>query len=284
MCVCVSLCVLYVCIHIYICMYIYVCERECMRIMTCLIHVTNSMTVGKVSRVKLPHKMMALQTHTRTQGDFCICTHTYTQHSYDEFNERCRSLTHEGVWRSHVTHMNEPRRTHEWVTSHMWTSHVTRVNESRHTPERVVSHMWTSHVTHVNTSRHTHEWVTPHMWTSHVTLVNDSRHTHKWVTPHMWTRPSHTWTILWSQHRALLHMNKSCHTCERVMWHTRMSQVTHVNESHHKNERVAGLNAKFLYIRMSHVTHGTSHVTQLNATFIANADVMSYMWFSHIYI
>jgi len=33
------------------------------------------------------------------------------------------------VWMSHVTHLNMPRHTYEWVMSHVWTSHVTRVNE-----------------------------------------------------------------------------------------------------------------------------------------------------------
>jgi len=113
---------------------------------------------------------------------------------------------------SHVTHVNEPCHTFEWVMSHMWMSHVCHVTESCRTCEwcfqctATHSHvqldlfiweLWLihmcdfhlkilcfystlttqsapgiSHVTHVNESCRTCEWVMSHMWLSHVAHLN----------------------------------------------------------------------------------------------------------------
>jgi len=64
--------------------------------------------------------------------------------------------------------------TYEWATSHLWRSHVTHMSEPRHTYEEVMSHIWVSHVTPMKKSCHTYEWRTSHLWRSHVTHVNGS--------------------------------------------------------------------------------------------------------------
>ena len=70
---------------------------------------------------------------------------------------------------SHVTHINEPCHTYEWVMSHIWMSHVTHMNEPCHTYEWVMSHMRMSHVTYMNESCHTYEWVMSHICMSRAT-------------------------------------------------------------------------------------------------------------------
>jgi len=64
------------------------------------------------------------------------------------------------MWMSHVTQMNEPCHTGEWVMS-----------VKSHTNESVMSHKWMSHVTHMNESHDTcvsvvwcYRWVMSHIW------------------------------------------------------------------------------------------------------------------------
>jgi len=103
-----------------------------------------------------------------------------------------------------VAHMNESRRTYEWVTSHIWMSHVAHMNESRRTYEWVTSHIWMSPVSkkrhfqsmidlcHIN-EFFVLKWVRLHMWMSHVTHMNEPRLTSS--TPASYYKPTliHIW-------------------------------------------------------------------------------------------
>ena len=104
------------------------------------------------------------------------------------------------TWMSHVAHMNESRRTHEWVTSHTWMGHVIhtrRPPQSQPQPRQILT--WMSHVTRMKESCHTHtqtssifqtpqsqagpaqtpakflrELVSSYIWSSHVTHTQTS--------------------------------------------------------------------------------------------------------------
>jgi len=107
------------------------------------------------------------------------------------------------TWMSHVAHMNESCRTHEWVMSHIWMSHVAHINESS-----LVSHVWMGlywchhwnrhwcrHLewvmSHISMSHHwCHHWYHTYEWVSicviigtviDVVIWNESCHTYEWV-------------------------------------------------------------------------------------------------------
>jgi len=86
---------------------------------------------------------------------------------------------------SHVTHMNKPCYTYEWVMPHIWISHVTHMNELCHTYEWVMWHIWISHVTHMNESCDTYKWVMSHM-NAHVRTQPIGRTGGKTNTTHGW--------------------------------------------------------------------------------------------------
>jgi len=81
--------------------------------------------------------------------------------------------------------------------------------------------MWMSHATHVNESCHTSIWVL-HGWLGVLgaCLICQMALHFAFFESHK-NESRHTW------------MNDSCHSCEWVTSHMRMSHVTHVNESRH---------------------------------------------------
>ena len=91
---------------------------------------------------------------------------------------------------------------------------------------------------------------------SFIRMMNESCHTCEWVMPHR--RMSH-----------VTHANESCHTGEWVMSHMQMSYVTLANESCHTGKWV-----------MSHMQ--MSHVTLANKSCHTCKRVMSHMRMSHI--
>jgi len=90
-------------------------------------------------------------------------THLYVRH------EAGVDKRHMACLMSHVTCINEPCHTYEWVMSHIWMSHVTHMTTSCDTYEWVMSHIWMRHVAHMNESCHTYGWAMSHIWMSHVT-------------------------------------------------------------------------------------------------------------------
>jgi len=112
------------------------------------------------------------------------------------------------IWVSHVTHMNEPCHTCDWVMSHKcmnhvtcvtWIvmSHVTRVDQivlytcvtrPIHLCDIFLSsHIWMSHVTYMNESCHVYRWVASHIWMSHVTDIKETFICVPWRIPMSWT-------------------------------------------------------------------------------------------------
>jgi len=61
------------------------------------------------------------------------------------------------IWMSPVAHMDESRRTYEWVMLHIWMSPVAHMDESRRTYKWVMLHIRMSHVAHMNESCCTYE-------------------------------------------------------------------------------------------------------------------------------
>jgi len=123
-----------------------------------------------------------------------------------------------------MSHVNESRHTHEWVTSHVRMSHVVfewvmlHLNESCPPATRarlMMSHYtWMSHVAYTNESHHTYEWAMLHLnescriWMSHVVF--------EWV-----MSPCYTCSL----DDVTSHMNESCRTYQWVTSHIRMSHV-----------------------------------------------------------
>jgi len=88
-----------------------------------------------------------------------------------------RDMTHwvtSHMWMSRVAHIDESRRTYEWV-------HVAHMNESCRTYKWVMSHIWMSRVAHMDESRRTYEWIVLHIWISYVAYINESCYTYEWV-------------------------------------------------------------------------------------------------------
>ena len=127
---------------------------------------------------------------------------------------------------SHVTRMNESRRTYEWVMSHLWMSHNWR--SMSHRPpfggrlvhmcdikyEWVMTHIWMRDMTR----DFTHVIFKLHIWLSHVPYINESCPIYEWVMSH-----------LWMNH--VPYMNESCPIYEWVMSHIWMNHVPYMNES-----------------------------------------------------
>jgi len=155
------------------------------------------------------------------------------------------------LMKSRVTRQNESCHTYEWVMSHVTMSmshirmsHVTRKNESwtRRRPSSLPfrnSDTWRNESvgSHTLTNHATYEW-SAHMDEScHVTRRNKSSHTYDWVMSH--TRMSHGPEE--DLHHFLLkiavhdRMNQSGHVHSRVMPHMNGSHtwMSHVT---HKNE------------------------------------------------
>jgi len=109
-----------------------------------------------------------------------------------------------------AAHMNESRRTYEWITSHIyiWMSHVVHMNEWHRifTYEWVMSYTWIHHVAHLHMNESCHTYNAAHM--------NESRRTFTYerVTSH----------ICMNQ---VPPINESCPMYERVMSHIRYEWV-----------------------------------------------------------
>jgi len=109
---------------------------------------------------------------------------------------------------SHVTHMNESCRTHEWVMSHTWMSHFPMYEcFIWHTCKVLLTYQWVmshSHVTHIGMSHVTHIWMShvTHIRVSHFIHKRVMSHKHEWVKSHTWgmccTRISETLTTYFS--------------------------------------------------------------------------------------
>jgi len=146
--------------------------------------------------------------------------------------------------------MSHVRPSHVWYTI----GHVTHLaNEvvpigvktcHSHMCECVTTtHVRTSHVTY---TRHTWEWVMFRVKMSHVTHENEFCQVYNWSCfTFDWWDSAH-----WCQQVCHVRMSHvTCHICERVMSHMRMSHVTYANESSHIWEWVMS------YMRTSRVTY-----------------------------
>jgi len=161
------------------------------------------------------------------------------------------------IWMSHVTQVDEPRCTYEWVMSHIWMSHITHMTESYHAYEWVMSHIWLSHVTHMTESCHTYEQVMLHIWMSHVTQSSS------WKTRSRRTaRTAHSSLEDWMSHAT--HVNELCHTCEWVMSHIWLSHVTHMNESYYAVKKCKDCTLKSWKLNgQSCYTYGVAMISRL---------------------
>jgi len=80
-----------------------------------------------------------------------------------------------------------------------------------------MSHIWKSHVAQMNESCCISK-MAERVFRTHDGVLNESCHTCEWVMSHMWMGQ-------------VTHMNESCHTCEWVKSHIWMSHVAYTNES-----------------------------------------------------
>jgi len=125
-----------------------------------------SLALGRIcgGSAQVPHTWMSYITHMNelhhTQQESCrthgqVTSHTSTRH----VTHMCES--HTNVWVTSRTHMYGSRHVQVWVMAHLASNRhdpgrigasVTHINESRHT------HTWVT--SHIDESRHKHEWVT----------------------------------------------------------------------------------------------------------------------------
>jgi len=191
------------------------------------------------------------------------------------------------VWMGHVTHMNclchtyMGYVTHTWVMSHIhglchtygcvmscaWMSHVSHIGESCHIDESVTWHTLKSHVVH------TYGWFTSHtcVWHTHVCDINRDTYvmSHMVYVTHMCVTPTCMWHQSWHI-RHVTHMDESesrdaygcvtshvwmCHTHERMMSHTWMSDVIRDTQMSHVKLVSNSSTATRPLTCMSHVTH-----------------------------
>jgi len=181
-------------------------------------------------------------------------SHVPTCMSHWHMNQWCRH--HQMVRMSHVTHMDK-----SWVMWHIWIRPVLCMNGPCHTYELLMSHI--HGLCHTYMGYVTHTWVMSHIRMRHVMCMDESCVTYRWVMSHRWishvthieiARRAHVWmvyvthmcvthTCMWHQSwhiRHVTHMDESesrdaygcvtshvwmCHTHERMMSHTWMSDV-----------------------------------------------------------
>jgi len=154
----------------------------------------------------------------------------------------------------------ESCHTCERVMAHVWISHVTHVNEPRRTYECVMSHIWMNHFTYMDESCHTHEWVVAHICMRRI----DHTHTH-----------THTHTHMSRRTRRVPHSNKSCHTYACAISITKNFVPESFHKLKKKTHEPCRAQCGITYTCMGHVTHTNapyrsvevlclSHVTNMN--------------------
>ena len=131
----------------------------------------------------------------------------------------------------HAAHRIEPRRTYEWVTSHMWMSHVADAPscQKRQQHDSFMCVTWLIHVCDVTHSCVT--WMMRMCDVTHAYAWRDSRDSFICVTLLVY-KCGTRFTLGGS------HLNESCRRHTKVPSALWMSHVTHMNESRHTYEGV----------------------------------------------
>jgi len=137
---------------------------------------------------------------------------------------------------SHVTHMDESRRTYKWVSSHIWMSYVSHVNESSFTQARRWSRRKLSLKNYRSLLEKSHIKETTFYTRTYILMksakalgINESCHTYEWVMSHVWT--SRTW------HRCVDEVGDTSYYDKRWLdehnrgcdWYTLLLSITDAN-------------------------------------------------------